>query len=192
MENSVSIKSSIITVRSNASQQNTADFVRLLAVENQEPRAYILPNPGGNPLVQEGGEGNDTLKGGNSIDILSGNGGDDILYGYEGNDTLDGGGGSDILFGGEGSDTVIDTVDTSLGETSTTDGGAGDNDTLRLTVMGNNPYGFTVVPIGSPDDSSRVYQLRHMGADKKPTKEVFGVFTGYESVIINDSPYPVP
>ncbi|MDE0391731.1 MAG: calcium-binding protein [Rhodospirillales bacterium] len=62
-----------------------------------------------------GGEGDDTLKGGDDPDDLYGEEGDDSLFGGEGadrlfggegNDTLDGGAGEDLLVGGEGNDTL--------------------------------------------------------------------------------------
>jgi Ca2+-binding RTX toxin-like protein len=52
-----------------------------------------------------GGNGNDTFKGTNSVNILVGNGGNDKLWGLGGNDLLTGGAGSDRLYGGKGADS---------------------------------------------------------------------------------------
>ena len=65
--------------------------------------------------VLQGGNGNDTLAGndktdalygGNGDDILSGDAGIDYLYGDSGNDKLDGGADNDVLFGGKGNDIL--------------------------------------------------------------------------------------
>ncbi len=53
-----------------------------------------------------GGNGNDTLIGGNGDNTLRGGRGNDTLNGRRGNDTLRGGRGDDILNGGRGSDTL--------------------------------------------------------------------------------------
>ncbi len=81
----------------------------------------------------EGGAGDDTLNGTNSVDFifgyggddtLSGRNGDDTIYGGDGNDTLNGQGDSDALFGGAGDDILVwDSIDTTI------DGGSG-TDTL--------------------------------------------------------------
>ncbi len=84
----------------------------------------------------EGGAGDDTLNGTNSVDFifgyggddtLSGRNGDDTIYGGDGNDTLNGQGGSDALFGGAGDDILVwDSIDTTI------DGGSG-TDTLNAS-----------------------------------------------------------
>ena len=80
---------------------------------------------GDDPHTLIGGPGDDTLVGGNSDDSLNGGDGNDRLAGGGGNDTLTGGAGNDQLDGGEGNDTVDgDTGDDAL------DGGQG-NDTLN-------------------------------------------------------------
>ncbi|SFR48576.1 cadherin-like domain-containing protein [Litoreibacter janthinus] len=66
------------------------------------------------PVVDDGEDGNDELKGGYGNDTIFGEGGDDKLEGEDGDDTLDGGSGNDELDGGEGNDIL--------------DGGAGDDD----------------------------------------------------------------
>jgi len=57
--------------------------------------------------ILNGGNGNDTLIGGDDKDTLNGGAGNDTLIGGGGNDTLNGGDGDDTLFGGGGDDTVI-------------------------------------------------------------------------------------
>lgn len=54
-----------------------------------------------------GGDGNDTIAGNASDNVLRGMRGNDTLLGGEGNDVLDGGSGSDVLSGGAGMDIAI-------------------------------------------------------------------------------------
>jgi Ca2+-binding RTX toxin-like protein len=62
---------------------------------------------GGNGVdVLNGGKGNDTLDGGNGDDTLNGNDGNDTLIGGGGNDILNGNDGDDVLQGGAGNDTL--------------------------------------------------------------------------------------
>jgi len=51
-----------------------------------------------------GGDGDDSITGNNSANVLMGIRGNDILYGIDGDDTLDGGAGNDVLDGGSGID----------------------------------------------------------------------------------------
>ncbi len=65
-------------------------------------------------------DGDDTVRGNASSNVISGLAGDDRLYGYEGNDTLDGGTGADSLGGGDGNDLLNggrqdDTLDGGVG-----------------------------------------------------------------------------
>ena len=53
-----------------------------------------------------GAEGNDSLAGNDSAQILSGGAGDDAILGRAGNDTISGGSGADSLFGGLGDDEI--------------------------------------------------------------------------------------
>ena len=64
----------------------------------------MLGDADGNHLV--GGDGPDTVLGGEGKDRIEGRGGNDDLFGEEGNDTVEGGTGHDRLFGGEGSDVL--------------------------------------------------------------------------------------
>ncbi len=53
-----------------------------------------------------GTDGNESLYGWDTADVLDGGEGDDNLYGYNGDDLLKGGEGDDSLYGGEGADTL--------------------------------------------------------------------------------------
>jgi hypothetical protein len=56
---------------------------------------------------QAGGNGEDTLAGTASSEVITGGNGDDRLDGQAGSDALDGGNGQDTLLGGAGIDTVV-------------------------------------------------------------------------------------
>ena len=94
----------------------------------------------------DGGEGNDTLTGGNGADTLVGGAGNDELnvYGSTGNKSLDGGDGNDSLTGGTGSDTLVGGAgnDVLMDQSSGADsllGGAG-NDELNVYTGTGNKY----------------------------------------------------
>jgi hypothetical protein len=72
----------------------------------------------------EGSENNDSIVGGNLVDILSSFAGNDTLEGLDGNDRLFGGAGNDRLIGGRGNDSLDADVGNDILE-----GGDG-NDTL--------------------------------------------------------------
>lgn len=57
-------------------------------------------------VVDNGADGNDTLRGGDGNDVIYGEGGNDRLEGGTGDDTLDGGDGNDVILGGAGNDTA--------------------------------------------------------------------------------------
>lgn len=64
----------------------------------------------GNKVAQniiDGGDGWDTIYGGDNIDTIKGGTGEDFIYGEAGNDHIDGGDGHDTLFGGSGDDVII-------------------------------------------------------------------------------------
>jgi hypothetical protein len=83
------------------------------------------------PSTAYGGDGNDTLTGGNAADALFGGLGDDTLRGLGGDDLLGGDAGNDSIYGGFGDDTIWggDGADTLLGEfgADTIFGGAGND-----------------------------------------------------------------
>lgn len=102
------------------------------------------------PAEPAGGEGNDSLTGGewnDWLDTLTGGLGNDTFEGGEGNDSLEGGEGNESITGGEGSDSVIagggnDTLSGGEGSESL-EGGEG-NDTLdgTETTVPTCPDGF--------------------------------------------------
>lgn len=87
-----------------------------------------------------GGEGNDSLSGGNGAQTLLGESGNDQLRGFSGDDVLDGGPGVDSLAGDAGADTLSGGPgnDVLSGDTGADliDGGSGVN-RLDETVNGN-------------------------------------------------------
>ena len=87
-------------------------------------------------LTQKGTEGNDELRGEDTVnDTLSGGGGNDSIYGLGGNDVLSGDTGNDYLQGDAGDDTL------SGGEgNDTLHGGAG-NDVLDGGIGDDTLYG---------------------------------------------------
>ncbi len=118
---------------------------------------YYLDNVG-DTVVENAGEGNDTISSSVSVSAAlganvetiiltgsaninaTGNGADNTITGNSGNNTLDGGNGNDTLNGGAGSDTLIggsgnDSLDGGTGADSLT-GGTGD-DTYYLDNAGD-------------------------------------------------------
>ncbi|WP_339469208.1 calcium-binding protein, partial [Pseudomonas capeferrum] len=85
-------------------------------------------------LVLTGTDGNDTVRGFATDDVMDGGSGNDYLYGENGNDTLKGGAGNDVLYGGNGNDLVLggEGADQLYGDAGDDllDGGAG-NDALN-------------------------------------------------------------
>ena len=61
-----------------------------------------------------GSDGDDTLTGTGSADVLDGGIGNDSLIGLGESDSLTGGAGNDVLNGGEGSDVVVETANVNL------------------------------------------------------------------------------
>ncbi|WP_281173396.1 calcium-binding protein [Xenophilus azovorans] len=86
-------------------------------------------------MVQQSGDGNDTLYGYAVADTLAGGLGNDTIYGYGGDDTLDGGEGNDTLRGGEGADLLLG------GEGNDSLYGENGNDTLLGGEGADNLYG---------------------------------------------------
>ncbi|MDE3237617.1 MAG: Hint domain-containing protein [Paracoccaceae bacterium] len=104
---------------------------------------------GGDDLLY-GGDGNDSLSAGSGNDSVYGDAGNDTLNGDSGNNELYGGSGDDVIHGGTGDDSIYggdgsDYIDhvhagdfVDGGESSSTDNGPQDGDTLDLT--GTAPY----------------------------------------------------
>jgi Ca2+-binding RTX toxin-like protein len=114
-----------------------------------------------------GTEGDDSLNGTSTRDLMTGGAGDDSLYGRAGNDVisgedgadyLEGDGGKDVLLGAEGNDTLYDTDGNNIFI-----GGADDD-----TIFTGNDYDVIVVNKG--DGLDTVY----LGADAKESLSLGG------------------
>ncbi len=91
-------------------QLTAADFIFNTATTTLAPTSTSLEDvlfggDGTDSLI--GGQGNDTLVGGNGADSLVGGLDDDALFGGNGNDSLNGVQGDDVLSGGAGNDTLV-------------------------------------------------------------------------------------
>lgn len=92
-----------------------------------------------------GGDGNDTITGDASVEIINGNVGDDIINGAGGSDNIQGGQGNDVVHGGTGNDTVqgnrgADTITGGEGDDNLQGGRGADNltgDSDNDTIYGN-------------------------------------------------------
>jgi Ca2+-binding RTX toxin-like protein len=125
----------------------------------------LVGNSSPNAMLLDGGGGNDTLLGSNTVDILLGGAGNDRLEGNDGNDSIQGGDGDDVMIGGAGNDGFFDDlgvdqmsggsgddtfeVDLTAGYVAgdSVDGGAGGYD--QLWIKGGSPYVDTVVDLAS-------------------------------------------
>ncbi len=109
---------------------------------------------GAQPVIVNGGAGDDTLKGAAGKDTLRGEANNDTLTGNGDEDTVEGGDGADIVFGGGDANDVLD-------------GGIGPPDTLTYLGVGtpvtvnldagapagtDSVTGFEIVTGGSDDD----------------------------------------
>lgn len=157
--------------------------------------SFVVNNIGINTLTA-GGQGNDTITGGNTTadwicgddgnDSIVGLGGQDILIGGNGNDTLDGGDANDSLDGGDSADTLIggngnDTLMGGAGD-DTLSGDAG-SDTL-CGGLGND----TLTGGGSSDHFK---WLSTDGSDTITDFQSIGTgfdFLGLEDIFNNTAP----
>lgn len=114
---------------------NNTSLIRILGFGGNDVLTVDDANGPMPPANLSGGDGNDTLIGSASDDVLDGGpgndalvgrGGNDILVGGPGNDTLNGGQGTDQLLGGDGDDLII----WNPGDGSDVVEGQGGNDTL--------------------------------------------------------------
>lgn len=103
--------------------------------------ANLLDSLNGNPAIQEGDSGDNSLNGSSDDDQLYGYGGNDTLNGNDGNDLLRGGDGNDILNGNDGNDLIF--AGAGADEVY---GGAGDD----LLIIENTT--FTAIDGGAGDD----------------------------------------
>jgi len=160
-------------------------------------------NPNGDTIY--GGAGNDTLHGNRGRDFLYGDEGDDKLYGDADRDSLSGGAGNDLLDGGDGDDALRDDAGdnillggagndnlyTSAGTTGRQEGGDGNdtlggfggvhyfggagNDTINLTLTGNNAPLSTVD--GGADDDRIVFNFDNPGIARFDVRGGSGIDT---------------
>ena len=113
------------------------------------------------PVILDGEEGKDTLRGGVGSDLIIGGDGDDNIKGVGGNDTILGGTGEDRLTGGGGHDFLYSLSDTGNATEASTDELRGDNGSDRIyvqTTAGSNVFGGNgkdIVYGGSGDDTIR-------------------------------------
>jgi len=128
--------------------------------DNDDDKVEIFTGVSAANVTINGGNGNDTLTGGDSGDVINGDAGNDSLVGGAGADSLDGGSNDDILVGGAGADTLNggngnDTADYSASQSNLTitldtdphDGAAGENDYVQTTietVLGGSGNDFIV------------------------------------------------
>ena len=118
--------------------QNIERVTRVRGSEFGDTLSLGLPIAG----TIDGGGGDDTLYGSNSIDTLLGGAGEDVIYGLDGVDRIEGGVGNDTLNGGQGDDMLLgdagaDWLDGG-DDNDTLDGGAGGD--LMVGGAGNDIY----------------------------------------------------
>lgn len=85
----------------------TLDFNEVKGTKN----ADVLGGAYGLVNIIHGGDGADTITGGNLMDVLYGDRGDDTILGGSGGDIIQGGAGRDIVDGGEGDDRILSLND---------------------------------------------------------------------------------
>jgi len=125
---------------------NQDDTVNL---EQDDPNYGTTPKQGAYFTMEGddtviGGDSGDILYGGQGNDIFTGNDGDDRLFGEQGNDTLTGGDGKDVLVGGSGEDTLFGDSGRDVlygGNDDDTLHGGGDNDSLKGGAGNDVLYG---------------------------------------------------
>lgn len=108
----------------------TFDFNEIKGTKN----ADMLSGAYGRINVIHGGDGDDTITGGNLMDVIYGDKGNDTIHGGSGNDVIYGGAGRDIVHGGEGDDTIY-----ALNDGDTITGGAG-HDTLDYSLAAKGVF----------------------------------------------------
>lgn len=108
------------------------------------------------PQLLASTDGDDTIEGFHTSDVIAGGLGNDVVRGAEGSDSLDGGAGNDVLWGGKGSDVIVGgTGDDSLS-------GDEGNDVFRFNLgdgqdvitefsgdFGNGTGGYDVLEFGA-------------------------------------------
>ncbi len=118
--NSGTVQSSGMAVQGGLGHDNVVNTGRIIGAIDLGDNADLYDGRRGSVTGEvAGGAGNDTLRGGDEVNILSGGSGDDFifggnsaadlrdeLYGGDGNDWIDGGYGNDEIRGGTGHDTL--------------------------------------------------------------------------------------
>ena len=160
---------------------NTGEDIDIYTVNNQDFRPgarYIEPLI--IPSEINGTDGNDTLKGIDSVDIIHGgagadritaNGGDDIVSGGDGSDRITGYDGNESIFGGADDDLINGNAGDDLlsGDSGNDEirGGAGDD--LLMGVTGNatlrGEAGRDTFVFGNDDGTDRINDF-NPGEDK--------------------------
>ncbi len=127
------------------------------------------------PIIIDGGNGQDSLTGGLGNDELSGGNGNDTLRGLERDDLLEGGNGDDLLDGGVGDDTLI--------------GGRGEDTFVIASGNGTDTIAdFSNDLIGLSNGLS-FNELAFSGNDIIFNKEVLATLTGVDSATLSESDF---
>lgn len=107
--------SSLVSIYAGASQQPSGQY-NYIGNQHYPDSAYAVFDYILDFEDTEGGNGNDTIIGGTSSEIIYGNGGDDYIkgmnnvdhiFGGQGNDYLNGGSGADLILGSMGNDQLV-------------------------------------------------------------------------------------
>ncbi|MEM8828062.1 MAG: hypothetical protein AAGE96_01735 [Cyanobacteria bacterium P01_G01_bin.19] len=166
---------------------NTGEDIDIYTVNNQDFRPgarYIEPLIIPNEI--NGTDGNDTLQGIDSVDIIHGgagadritaNGGDDIVSGGDNSDRITGNDGNDSIFGGADADLINGNAGDDLlsGDAGNDEirGGAGDD--LLMGVTGNDTLrgegGSDTFVFGNGDGTDRIN-------DFDPSEDKIGLVEG--------------
>jgi Ca2+-binding RTX toxin-like protein len=121
---------------------------------------------GNNTDILNGGEGNDAIRGGNNNDTLRGGNGNDILVGDKGSDFFDGGWGDDRMIwnDGDGSDTMRGGIGKDVTEFN---GSVAQGDDLILKADGGKAIfqRLNLVPITLDVDDTEQFEINGIGGD---------------------------
>jgi uncharacterized delta-60 repeat protein len=156
----------------------------LVTVEAGAGDDLVVIDTGVGPAIVYGGDGKDTLVGGDYADSLYGNAGKDRIDGGGGNDRVAGNGGNDQLLGGEGLDRIYGDAgnDVELGCSGADRiwGGAGDD---LLSGNGGNDMlsgetGVNTLSGGAGNDRLYSYSTDVLATGGQPTVKLVDEQTG--------------